>query len=79
MWFCDHNAQKLKSVHCTGYAQASHGDCGHIAWAASKFAPNLFITRNDKLMTIASPAARPATPRIRMFGPRCYWQPHAPP
>jgi len=35
--------------------------------------------KNDKLMTIASPAARPATPRIRMFGPRCYWQPHAPP
>ena len=62
-----------------GFAQASHGDCGHIAWAASKFAPNLFITRKDKLMTIASPAARPATPRIGMFGPRCYWQPHAPP
>src|SRR6476661_2431121 len=39
-----------------GFAQASHGDCGHIAWAASKFAPNLFITRKDKLMTIASPA-----------------------
>jgi hypothetical protein len=47
-------------------AQASHGDYRHIAWATSKFTPNLFVTRKDKLMTI-TPPARSATPRMRTF------------
>lgn len=40
----EHNAQMLKIAHLCGLcAQASLGDCGHIAWAASKFTPNVFV------------------------------------
>lgn len=52
---------------CAGCAhKRATGVCWHIPWAASKFTPNLFVTRKDKPMTITSPA-RTATPRIRMF------------